>query len=85
MKTLHFVFLNNRFVSVHVDVRFTHYYWDIVEDKDYSIFIRIPGLFMRLGQIKRFPCVARAKIHVVHLQVLNQPVNIGSSVLTIKN
>ena len=41
-------------------------------------------VFMRLGQIKRFPCVARAKVHVVHLQVLNQPVNIGSSVLTIK-
>ena len=53
-------FFNNHFVSIHVDVRFTHDYRDIVEDTDYAIFIQNPGLFMPLGQIKRFPCVARA-------------------------
>ena len=45
MKTLHFISLNNSFVSIHVVVRFAHAYWDIVADNDYAIFIQIPGLF----------------------------------------
>ena len=44
MKTLHFISLNNCFVSIHVVVRFTHAYRDIVADNDYAIFIQIPGL-----------------------------------------
>ena len=45
MKTLHFISLNNCFVSIHVVVRFTHAYRDFVADNDYAIFIEIPGLF----------------------------------------
>ena len=45
MKTLHFISLNNCFVSIHVAVRFTHPYRDFVADNDYAIFIQIPGLF----------------------------------------
>ena len=47
MKTLHFISLNNCFVSIHVVVRFTHAYRDFVADNDYAIFIQIPGLFKR--------------------------------------
>ena len=45
MKTLHFISLNNCFVSIHVVVRFTHAYRDFVADNDYAIFIQIAGLF----------------------------------------
>ena len=46
MKTLHFVSLNNCFVSIHVVVRFTHAYRDFVADNNYAIFfIQILGLF----------------------------------------
>ena len=45
LKTLHFISLNNYFVSIHVVVRFTHAYLDFVADNDYAIFIQIPGLF----------------------------------------
>ena len=45
MKTLHFISLNNCFVSIHVVVRFTHAYRDFVADNDYAIVIQIPGLF----------------------------------------
>ena len=45
MKTLHFISLNNCFVSIHVVVRFTYDYRDFVEDNDDAIFIQIPGLF----------------------------------------
>ena len=45
MKTLHFISLNNCFVSIHVVVRFTHAYRDFVTDNDYAIFIPISGLF----------------------------------------
>ena len=38
METLHFISLNNCFVSIHVVVRFTHAYRDIVADNDYAIF-----------------------------------------------
>ena len=47
MKTLHFISLNNCFVSIHVVVRFTHAYRDFVADNDYAFFIQIPGLFKR--------------------------------------
>ena len=45
MKTLHFISLNNCFVSIHVVVRFTHAYRDFITDNDYAIFIQIAGLF----------------------------------------
>ena len=45
MKTLHFISLNNCFVSIHVGVRFTHAYRDFVADNDHAIFIQIAGLF----------------------------------------
>ena len=45
MKTLHFISLNNCFVSLHVVVRFTHAYRDFVADNDNAIFIQIPDLF----------------------------------------
>ena len=47
MKTLHFISLNSCFVSIHVDVRFTHDYQDFVVDNDYESFIQIPGIFKR--------------------------------------
>ena len=45
MKTLHFISLNNCFVSLHVVVKFTHAYRDFIAGNDYVIFIQIPGLF----------------------------------------
>ena len=47
MKTLHFIYLNNCFVSIHFVIRFTHAYRDFVADNDYAISIQIPGLFKR--------------------------------------
>ena len=47
MKTLHFISLNNCFVSIHVVVRFTHAYLDIIPDNDYAILKQIPSLFKR--------------------------------------
>ena len=61
MKTLHFISLNNCFVSIHVVVRFTHTYRDFVADNDYEIFIPIPSTHE-----KRVPYVARAEEQVVH-------------------
>ena len=46
MKTLHFISLNNCFVSIHVVVRFTHAYRDFVADNAYATFIQIAGLFV---------------------------------------
>ena len=66
MKTLHFISLNNCFVSIHVVVRFTHAYRDIVADNDYAIFIQIQGLFRCQRLKKRVPYVARAEEKVVH-------------------
>ena len=45
MKTLHFISLNNCFVSIHVVVRLTHSYRDFAPDNDYDTVIRIPGVF----------------------------------------
>ena len=47
MKTLHFISLNNCFISIHVVIRFTHAYRNFVADNDYAIFIQIAGLFKR--------------------------------------
>ena len=47
MKTLHFIYLNNCFVSIHFVIRFMHAYRDFVADNNYAIFIQIPGLFKR--------------------------------------
>ena len=47
MKTLHFIFLNSYFVSIHAVVRLRHAYQDFVADSGYAIFIQIPGLFKR--------------------------------------
>ena len=65
MKTLHFIYLNNCFVSIHV-VRFTHAYRDFVVDNDYVIFIQIRGLFKRQRLKKRDPYLARAEEQAVH-------------------
>ena len=45
MKTLHFIFLNSCFVSMHVIVKFTHDYQDFIADNEYAIFIQFIGLF----------------------------------------
>ena len=47
MKTVHFIALNNCFVSIHVIVRFTHDYQDLIAENDFAIFIQIRGLFKR--------------------------------------
>ena len=61
MNTLHFISLNNCFVSIHVVVSFTQAYRDIVADNDYAIFIQIPGLFrrQRLKNVFLTLCVLR--------------------------
>ena len=61
MKTLHFISLNNCFVSIHVVVRFTHACRNFVVDNDYAFFIQIPSLFE-----ERFPYIARAEEQVAH-------------------
>ena len=58
MKTLHFISLNNCFVSIHVNVRFTHGYRDNVVDNDYAICFQIPALYKPQ---KRISYVARAQ------------------------
>ena len=54
MKTLHFISLNNCFVSKYVVVRFTHAYRDFVADNDYANFIQIPSQFKRQRLINVF-------------------------------
>ena len=61
MKTLHFISLNDCFVSIHVVVRFTHAYRDFVADNDYAIF----SLQVSTPE-KLVPYVARAEEQVVH-------------------
>ena len=69
MKTLHFMSLNNCFVSIHVVVRFTHAYRDFVADNDYAIFYSDPRSIQASTPEKRVPYVARAEEYVVHLQL----------------
>ena len=66
MKTLHFISLNNPFVSIHVVVRFTHAYRDFVSDNDYAIFIQITGLFkcQRLKNVFRTLHVLRNRLAI---------------------
>ena len=66
MKTLHFIYLNNCFVSIHVVVRFTHAYRGFVADNDYAIVIQIPGLLQASTPEKRDPYLARAGEQAVH-------------------
>ena len=66
MKTLHFISLNNYFVSIHVVVRFTHAYRDFVADNDYAIFIQIQGQYQVSTPEKRVPYVARAEEQVIY-------------------
>ena len=56
MKTLHFISLNNCFVSIHVVVRFTHA----------SQITIMQFLFQVSTPEKRVPYVARAEEQVVH-------------------
>ena len=46
MKTLHFLSLNNFFVSIRIVVRFTHAYRNFVADNDYAILIQIQVIGM---------------------------------------
>ena len=65
MKTLHFISLNNCFVSMHVFVRFTHAYRDFVSDNDYAFFSNLNSIQVSTPK-KRVPYVARAEVQVVH-------------------
>ena len=47
MKTLHFIYSNSFFVSMHVVVRCMHNYRNFVADNDYAICIQSLGLFKR--------------------------------------
>ena len=66
MKFLHFISLNNCFVSIHVVVRFTHAYRDFVADNDYAFFYSNPRSSHVSTPEKRDPNVARAEEQVVH-------------------
>ena len=66
MKTLHFISLNNCFVSIHVVVRFTHAYRDFVADNDYAIFFSNRRSIRVSTSEKRVPYVTRAEEQVVH-------------------
>ena len=66
MKTLHFISLNNCFVSIHVVVRFTHAYRDFVADNDYRYFYSNPRSIQVSTPEKRVPYVTRAEEQVVH-------------------
>ena len=66
MKTLHFISLNNCFVSIHGVIKFAHAYWDFVADNDYAIFYSNPRSIQASTPEKRVPYVARAVEQVVH-------------------
>ena len=66
MKTLHFIYLNNCFVSIHVVVRFTHAYRDFVADNDYAIYYSNPRSIQASTHEKRDPNLARAEEQAVH-------------------
>ena len=65
MKTLHFISLNNCFVSIHVVVRFTHAYRDFVTDNDYAIYLNPRSIEVSTPE-KHVTNVARADEQVVH-------------------
>ena len=66
MKTLHFISLNNCFVSIHVVVRFTHAYRDFVADNDYAIFFSNRRSIRVSTPEKRVHYFACAEEQVVH-------------------
>ena len=66
MKTLHFIYLNNCFVSIHVVVRITHAYRDFVADNVYAIFYPNPRSIQASTPEKRVPYLARAEEQAVH-------------------
>ena len=68
MKTLQFISLNNCLISIHVVVRLTNAYRDIVADNDYTIFIRSIWSIQVSTPEKRdsYMYVARAEEQVVH-------------------
>ena len=66
MKTLHFIYLNNCFISIPVVVRFTHAYRDFVADNDYAIFYSNRRSIQASTPEKRDPYLARAEEQVVH-------------------
>ena len=66
MKTLHFISLNNCFVSIHVVVRFSHAYRDFVADNDYAFFYSNPRSIQVSTPEKRVPYVACAEEQVIH-------------------
>ena len=66
MKTLHFISLNSRFVSIHVFVRFTYASRYFVADNDYAFLIKTQSLFKRLHLKKHVPYVEGVEEQVVH-------------------
>ena len=66
MKTLHFIYLNNCFISIHVVVRFTHAYRDFVADNDNAIFYSNPRSIQASTPEKRDPYLARAEEQAFH-------------------
>ena len=66
MKTLHFIYLKNCFVSIYVVVRFTHANRDFVADNDYAIFYSNPRSIQASTPEKRDPYLARAEEKAVH-------------------
>ena len=66
MKTLHFISLNNYFVSIHVVVRFTHAYHAFVVDNDCAIFYSNSRSIQVSTPEKHILYVAPAEEQVVH-------------------
>ena len=66
MKTLHFIYLNNCFISIHVVVRFTQAYRDFVADYDYAIFYSNPRSIQASTPEKCDPNLARAEEQAFH-------------------
>ena len=66
MKTLHFIYLNNCFVSINVVVRFTHAYRVFLADNDYAFFYSNPMSIQASTPEKRDHYLARAEEQAVH-------------------
>ena len=65
MKTLHFIYLNNCFVSILVVVRFAHAYRDFLAHSDYAIFFNHRSIQASTHE-KRDSYLARAEEQAVH-------------------
>ena len=66
IENFYFISLNNCFVSIHVVVRITHAYRDIIADNDYAFFFSNPRSIQVSTPEKRVPYVARLEEQVVH-------------------